>query len=54
MEGNRDESERCLAYAKKFVSEGDIEKGLKYATKADKLYPSQGAKGVKQQVNDAF
>jgi len=54
MEGNRDESERCLAFAKKFVSEGDIEKGLKYATKAEKLFPSQGAKGANSRLQNVL
>lgn len=45
MDGNKDESERCFAFARKFISEGDLDKGLKYLEKAERLYPSQAAKG---------
>lgn len=45
MESNKDEAERCFAFAKKFISEGDVDKGLKYLYKADKLYPSREVSG---------
>lgn len=44
MEGNKDESEKCIALAEKYINTGNREKALKFLNKAEKLYPSQKAK----------
>jgi tetratricopeptide (TPR) repeat protein len=46
MEGNRDESERCYHLANKYLSIGDLEKAKKFLNKAERLYPTQKAKGM--------
>lgn len=46
MEGNRDESERCYYLANKYLSQGDLEKAKKFLNKAERLYPTQRAKGI--------
>ncbi|KAI1292181.1 DnaJ -like protein subfamily B member 12 [Halotydeus destructor] len=46
MEGNKDESEKCIALAKKYIREGDVEKGLKWLKKADQMFPSKEAKDL--------
>ena len=45
MDGNKDESEKCIAIALKYIRTGDRGKALKFLSKADKLYPSKHAKG---------
>lgn len=49
MEGNRDEAEKCINIATKAFEVGDKEKALKFLNKAEKLYPTDRAKG-----NDFF
>lgn len=46
MEGNRDEGERCYYLANKYLSQGDLEKAKKFLNKAERLYPTQRAKGI--------
>lgn len=45
MEGNRDEAEKCINIATKALQAGDKEKASKYLIKAEKLYPTDRAKG---------
>lgn len=45
MEVNKDEAERCIEVAEKYVLEGHFEKAEKFLVKADRLYPTQKAKG---------
>ena len=45
MEGNRDEAERCIEFAERFVLEGKIDKAEKFLNKAERLYPTSRAKG---------
>ena len=45
MEGNRDESERCFHLANKYLSQGDLEKAKKFLNKAERLFPTEKAKG---------
>lgn len=47
MEGNRDEAERCIAIALQAVRDAKIERAEKFLKKAEKLYPTQKAKGNK-------
>ncbi|CAM1331987.1 DNAJB12 (predicted), partial [Pycnogonum litorale] len=44
MEGNKDESERCVEYAEKCINSGSREKAMKFLNKAEKLYPSNKAR----------
>lgn len=46
MEGNKDESERCISLAVQYSKQGDNEKALKFLNKAERLYPTQKAKGM--------
>ncbi|XP_035217586.1 dnaJ homolog subfamily B member 14-like [Stegodyphus dumicola] len=46
MDGNKDESERCISIAQKYINEGDRSKALKFLYKAERLYPSQRAKDL--------
>ena len=45
MEYNKDESIRCLELANTYLTKGDRGKALKFASKSEKLYPSDNAKG---------
>ena len=45
MEGNKDEAEKCLSFAKKFALNGNIEKAIKFLNKSIKLYPTEKAEG---------
>ena len=45
MEGNRDESIKCIKIAQKCIAAGDREKAIKFLNKAQRLFPSQRAKG---------
>lgn len=45
MEGNKDESERCIEIAKRFIAQGNVEKARKFLDKAERLYPSSMARG---------
>lgn len=45
MEGNRDEAERCIQIAAQALRESKLEKSEKFLKKAEKLYPTQKAKG---------
>ena len=45
MDGNKDESERCIQIAERKIKAGDYEAAIKFLRKADKLYPSQAAQG---------
>ena len=41
MESNRDEADKCLELALKFIREGNKEKAEKFVLKAEKLFPSR-------------
>lgn len=45
MEGNRDEAEKCINIATKALVAGDKEKAIKFLNKAEKLFPTDKAKG---------
>lgn len=45
MESNRDEAERCIQIAAQALRDSKLEKAEKFLKKADKLYPTQKAKG---------
>jgi len=46
MEGNRDESERCIKLAEDYIKLGLSDKAKKFIHKAERLYPSKRAKGT--------
>ncbi|XP_060586087.1 dnaJ homolog subfamily B member 12-like isoform X2 [Ruditapes philippinarum] len=50
MEGNRDESEKCISIAQKCINAGAYEKALKFLNKAERLYPTQKAKDLLDHV----
>ncbi|CAD5114925.1 unnamed protein product [Dimorphilus gyrociliatus] len=41
MEGNKDESRKCLDYAEKYLREGKVDQAKKFVIKAQKLYPTK-------------
>ena len=43
MEGNKDDSEKCINLALNYIKAGDKEKAIKFLNKANKLYPSKTA-----------
>lgn len=46
MDGNKDESARCVAIAQRAIDAGNIEKAVKFLRKAERLYPSKKAQGT--------
>lgn len=46
MEVNKDEAERCIQIAKGAIEEGDGEKAKKFLHKAERLFPTDEAKGM--------
>jgi hypothetical protein len=45
MEVNKDEAERCIELAERFILEGKKDKAEKFLRKAERLFPTQKAKG---------
>lgn len=45
MDVNKDEAVRCVELAEKYIKEKNREKAEKFLHKAEKLFPSQKAKG---------
>ena len=45
MDGNKDEADRCIQIALRCVQAGDREKARKFLNKAEKLFPTERAKG---------
>lgn len=45
MDGNKDESQRCIIIALDAAKSGDLKRAEKFLRKADSLFPSQRAKG---------
>lgn len=46
MDGNKDESERCIRLAEEFLSKKLFKKAYRFAQKANQLYPSDKTKGI--------
>ncbi|XP_041363843.1 dnaJ homolog subfamily B member 14-like [Gigantopelta aegis] len=46
MEGNKDESGRCILIARKCINIGAVEKAVRFLQKAERLYPTQEAKDL--------
>ncbi len=45
MDGNKEESLRCIDLATNYMKLGDRAKAKRFLIKAEKLYPTQKAKG---------
>lgn len=45
MEVNKDEADHCIEIAEKYIKEKNREKAEKFLHKAERLYPTQKAKG---------
>lgn len=45
MEGNKEEGLKCIELAKEYMKRGDKGKAKKFLLKAERLYPTQKAKG---------
>ncbi|XP_064458439.1 dnaJ homolog subfamily B member 14-like [Ornithodoros turicata] len=50
MEGNKEESKRCIELAQAHIAKGSKEKALKFLYKAEHLYPSKAAKDLIEQL----
>ncbi|XP_077552699.1 dnaJ homolog subfamily B member 12-like [Haemaphysalis longicornis] len=50
MEGNKEESKRCIELAQSYLAQGQKEKALKFLRKAEHLYPSKQAKELIEQL----
>ncbi|XP_068221192.1 dnaJ homolog subfamily B member 12 [Palaemon carinicauda] len=42
-DGNKDEAEKCFNFAQKYFKEGNRDKAIRFAQKAERLYPTQKA-----------
>jgi len=51
MESNKDEADKCLNLALKFIQNGNKEKAEKFVNKARKLYPSKKCDDIMEKVN---
>ncbi|XP_023712623.1 dnaJ homolog subfamily B member 12 isoform X2 [Cryptotermes secundus] len=51
MEGNKDEAERCIEFAERFILEGKKDKAEKFLLKAERLFPTQKAKELLEHLN---
>ncbi|XP_022086493.1 dnaJ homolog subfamily B member 12-like [Acanthaster planci] len=51
MEGNREDSLKCIRIAENCISTGDYEKARRFLNKAQRLYPSQRAKDLLQHLD---
>lgn len=47
MEVNKEEAERCIELGEKYIKEWNKEKAEKFLHKAERLYPTQRAKGMR-------
>lgn len=45
MDSNKDEAERCMEYAEKYLSEKKFDEAEKFLKKAQKLYPTKRVEG---------
>lgn len=50
MEGNKDEAARCIELAEKYIKEKNRDKAERFLHKAEKLYPTQKAKGTEGNI----
>ncbi|XP_011882736.1 PREDICTED: dnaJ homolog subfamily B member 12-like [Vollenhovia emeryi] len=50
MDSNKDEAERCMELAERFMRERKYEEAEKFARKAQKLYPTKKAEDLLAEV----
>ncbi|CAL4068326.1 unnamed protein product [Meganyctiphanes norvegica] len=50
-DGNKDEADKCLNLGQKYFKEGNRDKALRFAQKAERLYPSQKAQDFIELLN---
>lgn len=50
MEGNKDEAERCIGIAERYIKEKNREKAEKFLMKAQRLYPTDKAEALLLQI----
>ncbi|KAL3274921.1 hypothetical protein HHI36_019702 [Cryptolaemus montrouzieri] len=50
MDGNKDEAEKCIQLAERFIAERNREKAEKFLQKAERLFPTQKAKDLLLQI----
>jgi DnaJ family protein B protein 12 len=50
MEVNKEEAKRCIGYAEMFILDGKKDKAEKFLLKAERLFPTQKAKDLLEQV----
>lgn len=50
IEGNKDESDKCIEIALSALKLGNIDRAEKFLRKADSLYPNQKAKNLLAQI----
>ncbi|KAL8616939.1 hypothetical protein ACOMHN_041857 [Nucella lapillus] len=46
MDGDKNESERCIAIAQRCIADGKVKKAIKFLHKAERLYPSEKAQDL--------
>lgn len=46
MEANKSEAENCLKLARKYLKQGNTDKGIKFVRKAESLYTTEYGKGI--------
>lgn len=51
MDSNKEESERWTRLAEQFLQFGEVDQAVKYLKKAQRLHPSQRAKGTSSRVD---
>ena len=51
MEANKEEAERCIKRAEMFILDGKKDKAEKHLLKAERLFPTQKAKGRPRLLN---
>lgn len=45
MDGNKDEAEKCIELAEKYMRDGNRDKAIRLLEKSERLYPTTKAKG---------
>lgn len=54
MDSNKDEAERCIELAERYIKEKKLKDAEKFLRKAKKLYPTQKAEGERITRLDDF
>lgn len=54
MDSNKDEAERCMELAERYLREKKYEEAEKFVRKAQKLYPTKKAEGKREKIHVSF